>query len=282
MKKILVPTDFSPNAARAIQYAVEIARRVGSTIYLIHSCDELMDPLLPTQERTVQEYNDRVIADAQKELDNLRIAIEDTEDILVNTQLYQGAVKPAILKAISEHDADLVIMGTLGKSGLREKILGSITASVMGKTPCPILSIPLEYDWSLPRKMLVALRDFEEAAPLLSPLFQLADHFGAELQVALFTDEDESTAVGFLEHSKEVHRWEQLIKRAHSELSLKAVHLSGHRFQTALKEQIENEHIDLLAMVTHSRNWLDQLFNRSLTKKMGYQITIPLLAIPAG
>ena len=113
----------------------------------------------------MKEYNDRVIAAAQKELDNLRVAIEETEDVLVNTQLYQGAVKPAILKAISEQEVDLVIMGTLGKSGLREKLMGSITAAVMEKTTCPLLSIPLEYDWSPPRKMLVALRDFEEAAP---------------------------------------------------------------------------------------------------------------------
>jgi nucleotide-binding universal stress UspA family protein len=281
MKKILVPTDFSPNAEKAIQYAVELAKRSNATLYLLHSCDDLMDPVAPGQERITSEYNDSLIRKAQQQLEELRQAIEDTENLLVNPLIYFGSVREAVQKATDEHGIDLVIMGTLGKNGILGKLLGSKTASVMTHCRRPVLSIPLEYDWSTPGKMLVSVRDFEEASQFLEPVFELAEFFNAEIELAVFTDEDVNTATGFLQHSRTLHYWEEHFRHQYPLVPLRSVHLSGHHYDEAVLNHVEKEKIDLLAMVTHPRNWIDNIFNKSVTKKMGYQAKIPVLAIPA-
>jgi nucleotide-binding universal stress UspA family protein len=157
MNRILVPTDFSPNADRAIDYAVRIAKLNQSTLYLIHACDNL-DPLYLEGTMTHMEYNQRIMDEAFEKLELRRRSIEETEQILVNIQLYSGTVQDTILVAAQEHKADLVIMGTLGISGLHDKIFGSKTAAVIGESKVPVLAIPLEYDWSSPGKILLALK----------------------------------------------------------------------------------------------------------------------------
>ena len=281
MQKILVPTDFSPNALRAISYAVEIARRNQASIYLVHACDTLLDNVFPGQEKITQEYNENIISKANQNLDILRNSIEETEKILVNTQLYKGPIRETIRVASIEHKIDLVIMGTLGKSGLKEKILGSKTAAVISQCEKPVLAIPLEYEWSEPAKFLLAVKDFEEATSLLSPVKELAALFDAELQLAIFTDEEESTAVGYMQHARAVHHMEDQLRKSNPELHTQAVHLSGNRFLETLNDYVAENNIDMVAMITHPRNLVDSLFNRSLTRKMAYQSKVPLLAIPA-
>lgn len=281
MKKILVPTDFSPNALRAINYAVEIAKRNQASVYLMHATDALLDNVFPGQEKITEDYNTTIVNQANENLDNLRNSIEDTEKVLVNTQLFNGPIKESIHVAASEHDVDLVIMGTLGKSGLKEQILGSKTASIIGRSEKPVLAIPLEYEWSVPAKILLAIKDYSEAEQLLQPVMELADIFGAQLQLALFTDEDKSTAIGYMHDDKTLHLIEEKIQSNYPALHAQAVHLSGSDFLETLNEYVHLNKIDVVCMITHRRNFIDNLFNRSLTKKMAYQSKVPVLAIPA-
>ena len=145
MKKILVPTDFSLNADRAIDYAVQIAKLNEATIYLIHACDHL-DTLYMESAIPEREYNKAITDAAFDKLEILRRSIEETEQVLVNIQFYSGPINDTILVAAEEHNVDLIIMGTLGISGLKDKIFGSRTASVISKSKVPVLAIPLEYD----------------------------------------------------------------------------------------------------------------------------------------
>jgi hypothetical protein len=62
---------------------------------------------------------------------------------------------------------------------------------------------------------------------------------------------------------------------------IKTAHLSGHDFQKAVQEYIEKNDINLLAMITHKRSTIESIFNKSMTKAMGYHTTIPMLSIHA-
>ena len=279
MKKILVPTDFSPNASRAIDYAVQIAKLNQASIYIIHACDQL-DITFKDRLELKEEYNKTISDKAFNNLEILRRSIEDTEQVLVNTQLYNGPVTDTILLAAKEHEVDLVIMGTLGHSGIKEKIFGSKTAAVIGRTIKPVLAIPLEYDWSIPNKFLLAVNHFDEAAGLVSPVFDLAGIFGAEVEVAVFTDEDIAVAVDYLQDAREVNRFEEILKRKYTLVKINPEHLSGHRLQDTLNDYIHDKQIDLLAMITHRRGLVKSIFNHSMTKRMAYHAKVPVLAIP--
>ncbi|MBL7739399.1 MAG: universal stress protein [Chitinophagaceae bacterium] len=280
MKKILVPTDFSPNAARAIDYAVQIAKLNEATIYVIHACD-LLDTTFKDKLELKEEYNKTITDEAFAKLEMIRQSIEDTERILVNTQLYNGPVTDTVLLAAKEHGADLIIMGTLGHSGIKERILGSKTASVIGRTDIPVLAIPLEYEWSEPKKFLLAINHAHEATDIVDPVFDLARVFNAETEVVIFTHEDFAVAVEYVEDAKEIHQIEAVLKDRYKDIVIHPEHLSGQRFGETLDEFIKEKEIDLLAMITHKRNLVSSIFNRSMTKRMAYHTRVPLLAIPA-
>lgn len=280
MNRILVPTDFSPNADRAIDYAVRIARLNESTLYLIHACDNL-DPLYMEGAMTHMEYNQKIMDEAFEKLDIRRKSIEDTEGVLVNIQLYSGSVMDTIMVAALEHKADLIIMGTLGISGLRDRIFGSKTASLISESNIPVLAIPLEYDWSQPGKFLIAIKDVDEALPLLDPAFELASLFNAEVHITLFTDKDDGGALDYISDDRIITRAETKLKGQHKQVLIKKEHLLGGNFEDSINEYIAQNGIDLLAMITHKRSLLGRLFHQSITRKMSYHTRVPVLAIPA-
>jgi len=279
MKKILVPTDFSPNAARAIDYAVQIAKLNQATIYVIHACDNL-DTLNMENVQLRREYNKKITDKAFDNLEMIRRSIEETEQVLVNIQLYSGPVNDTILLAAQEHNADLVIMGTLGISGIKEAIFGSKTAAVISNTTVPVLAIPLEYDWSPPSKFLLAINHFDEVSDILYPVFDLAKTFKAEVRLTVFTDEDNIVSSNYLTDAREIKFAEDKLRKKYSNLVINAGHLTGRHFEESINEFIESNQIDLLAMMTHKRSFIGSIFNRSITRKMSYHSKVPILAIP--
>ena len=279
MKKILVPTDFSPNAARAIDYAVQIAKLNQATIYVIHACDNL-DTLNMENVQLRREYNKKITDKAFDNLEMIRRSIEETEQVLVNIQLYSGPVNDTILLAAQEHNADLVIMGTLGISGIKEAIFGSKTAAVISNTTVPVLAIPLEYDWSPPSKFLLAINHFDEVSDILYPVFDLAKTFKAEVRLTVFTDEDNIVSSNYLTDAREIKFAEDKLRKKYSDLVINAEHLTGRHFEESINEFIESNQIDLLAMMTHKRSFIGSIFKRSITRKMSYHSKVPILAIP--
>ena len=199
--------------------------------------------------------------------------------MLVNIQLYNGTITDTIVVAAEEHNADLVIMGTLGITGIKDKIFGSNTAVVISNTTVPVLAIPLEYDWKIPAKFLLAINHFDEATDILYPIFDLAKVFNAEVRVAVFTDEDKGVAE-FVSDAKEIRFAEEKLRRKYSGLVINAEHLSGRHFEESINDYIGKNQIDILAMTTHKRNLIGSIFNRSLTRKMSYHSKVPILAIP--
>ncbi|MBE2229542.1 MAG: universal stress protein [Chitinophagaceae bacterium] len=279
MKRILVPTDFSPNADKAIDYAVQVAKRNEATLYLIHACDHL-DPLYLENTLSKSAYSQAIADAAFEKLEMRRQSIEETENLLVNIQLYSGPVLDTILVAAEEHKAELIIMGTLGITGLRDKIFGSKTAALIAGSGIPVLAIPLEYDWSQPHRFLLAIRDPDEAIPLTDPVFELAGLFNAEMHIAIFTDKDEAGALDYLMDDRILNHAAEKLKEKHDQVIV-TEHLFGHHFEDSINEYIAKNQVDLLAMITHKRSLLGRLFNHSMTRKMSYHTRVPVLAIPA-
>ncbi|MDZ4808247.1 MAG: universal stress protein [Bacteroidota bacterium] len=280
MKKILVPTDFSLNANKALDFAVQIAKKANADIYLIHACD-LIDTIFKDNQAIYQEHNQVLSDDANENLFLLKNSIESAEKILVHPKLYKGKITDAIWQASAEFHADLIIMGTLGAAGLQEKILGSITAGIIGKTNIPVMAVPLLSEWDTPKKILLMVNNSEEQPDMVKSVFELAELFNATVHVAIFTDVDSAVAIDYLKDKRGVDSYEEKLKLKYKNIDIKSVHLDGHRFQETIEEYILEQHIDIVAMVTHKRTFLKSIFNRSMTKKMSYHTQIPLLAIPA-
>lgn len=266
MKKILVPTDFSDNATKALNYAVQIAKTAGAEVVLIHA----LESTNPEEEKKV----------AEEKLCNTAKSIRETEAVTISTGVFADSSVNSILNAITKYGADLVLMGTIGNTGFTEKVFGSRTAGIIGKSPVPVLAVPLLSEWKAPKKILLAVNKFNIPDKLLKPVIALASLFRASIQATIFTDTDDDYVEDYGEHEESIANFRDELIEKYPGLEIHAVHLAGEHFRQSLQKWIDKNGIDILVMLTHHRTLIGSLFNSSMTKKMSYHTNIPLLAIP--
>ncbi len=279
MTTILVPTDFSPNAAKALNYAAELSRLVGARIIIMHVTDLTHASI--NENVILPENSDKeIIGLANEKLDVLTLNTKEISGGPVEHQLYNGFVTDAIEQAARENKADMVIMGTLGDTGLREKLFGSITAKVISHVHIPVLAIPLLYEWEPPENILLAINHIDEAPETFALLTQMVDKLKANLNITIFTNEDKESAAEFLQHRRDIEIFCKKMQHLHPELKILPIPVYGHNFEDAIKTYISENETQMLVMVTHKRSFLESIFNRSMTRKMSYHTDIPLLSIP--
>ncbi|SHN25090.1 universal stress protein [Chitinophaga sp. CF418] len=281
MKTILALTDFSECANNAVNFAVQSAKILPAEIILLHAFNVQSD-LYTEYVGLEKEFNNSLHDDASKKLLDIKTSIEETEQVTVSTKLFKGTVKDAVEEAVGVTDVDLIVMGAMGASWLKEKLWGSTTASIIGSTDVPVMAVPHGYEWKKPEKMLLATNHFEKEPDILNYIFEMADLYMARLQVTVFTGESEKTASS-LAHFRNIPKYEKLLQRHYPEDTLTISHLYGPEFEETLQKYIKEKEIDILVMITYQEDegiW-SRLFHPSKTKSMSYHTSIPLLAIPA-
>ena len=280
MKRILVPTDFSKCADKAIDFAVQSAKIVPIEIILLHSF-EVKDNMYSDYMGVNREFNVSMLNDAKEKLAELKKNIEETDGVVVDTFISTNSLYDAITRSVKEKKMDMVVMGTLGASGIKEKLWGSRTAAIIGRSDIPVMVIPIEYEWKKPQNILLATNRFEKEPAILDYLFELAGLYMSRVQVAVFTDEGDDKAITFLNHEHKISEYEEYLTDMYNEETLTSAHLTGEDFETTLQNFIRENDIDILVMVTYQNTFWSRIFNPSKTKRMSYHTNIPLLAIPA-
>lgn len=279
MKRILVPTDFSIYANKALDYAVCLAKKADAEVILLHACD-LIHKSFQDRREMIEEHNRYIQQCTEDQLQDLKKCIEETEGVQVETQLYDGTIIESILEGAVHFEPELIVMGTLGITGMRSRILGSKTAALLSRSPVPVITIPYDYEWSEPKRILLALNDPHEKIELLQPAFDIAHLFQADVKAAIFTREREE-AVEVMEHSRAIFSIQERLQKTYTDSTINPVHLSGSNFQETIQEYINANNIDLLVMITHRRSIVQNIFYRSMTRKMNYHTKVPLLSIHA-
>lgn len=279
MKRILLPTDFSPHAVKALEYAISIARKTGASLWLLHVTEEteslLLDNVIPASE--VQQGFDITAAGKLK---MLKESIASTESVEIHTEIIHGSITSVIIRMIEEWNIDLIVVGTLGISGLRDVFLGSKTAAIIGQSPVPIIAIPLEFEGGPPSKILLAIHDAKEAGEQLNTFYELAKIFHASITLTSFTDASYVAPTEYHEELIQLRKAETIVKEKTIYLDVDTKQLVGRKFIENVNQFVTENGYNLVAMTTHERSLLGNIISPSLTKKMSYKTKVPLLAMP--
>lgn len=276
MKKIVVPTDFSAYANKALTYAVELARKLHARVTLVHSCD-LLDEEFTGHRALIKDYNRERIEELKGKLQDTKELIQKSEGFTVETQLYEGPIVTSILQAAGDNGADAIVMGTMGQSGLRRRLLGSKAAGVINKSTIPVITVPHDYELRELKNIFIAVEELRDPE-LLQPVYDLAQGFGARVHAVVFTEQD-AEALEVMTHTRSTHLIEQRLKRTFPTIHSDAMQISGDNLIDALLRLTAEKDIDLLTMITHKRGPLEGLLNSSLTQKLSYRSAVPLLAL---
>ena len=140
-RSILVPTDFSETAASAFGLSTVLARRFSAELHVLHIRLLLADPHLETEHHeALEKLLSATDRSAQETLDN---QVRDTpETPKTHYHLLRGLnAAETIVETVSDTNADLIVMGTHGRRGLKHLLLGSVAGEVIRTAPVPVLTV---------------------------------------------------------------------------------------------------------------------------------------------
>lgn len=138
LKRILVPTDFGEAAERALDVAVNLAKKYGATITLVHVYEI---PVYPYPGSLVDfDFVTPIREAAQQQLAAAFDALK-LRGVEARAELLFGVPWSAILDVAEHRKADLVVMGTHGRKGVMHALLGSVAEKVVRLSPVPVLTV---------------------------------------------------------------------------------------------------------------------------------------------
>ena len=140
LKTILVPSDFSECSDEALLYGLELARRFGARLHLLHVVQDPATQPWAAEGFALPLFD--VVEEWQKQAERkLHAAVPDADRDRVTVASVVATPYAAILAYAAAHEVDLIVMGTHGRSGVSHMLLGSIAERVVRRAPCPVLTV---------------------------------------------------------------------------------------------------------------------------------------------
>jgi nucleotide-binding universal stress UspA family protein len=140
MKRIVCATDFSERAAAAERQAVQLAKALGAEIVLAHVASEA-----PLWREGFYTPDVRAVFEGQRQwaADSLAARAEalTAEGVVARGVVRVGLPWEEIVRLGAEEHADMIVMGTQGRTGLDRLLLGSVAERVIRRAPCPVLTV---------------------------------------------------------------------------------------------------------------------------------------------
>jgi nucleotide-binding universal stress UspA family protein len=287
IRSILLGTDFSPCAERAFEYALLLAARwkaelIGMTVLEFYPG---MDPEYPVNKL----YLDNLREDAIRRLEAVQAKATEAGKTCL-TRIDLGIPSEAIKTAAEATGADLLVVGTHGRTGLDHVLLGSTAERVARIAPCPVLSVK-----ATPRPPAAIGRivvPIDLSAPSLDAL-EYATHFAKQIGASvtiLHVMEPVAYGLDFsLTHARESQRQRDYLENRLKVLS-SILTAQGLKNDYVLKPGlpldaivtfVQQHEIDLIIMGTHGRRGLSHLLLGSIAEAMLRHAPCPVLTVRA-
>jgi len=226
-EKILVPLDGSNLAEAALPYAEELARKVGSQIYLIS--------VLPSGSESDEDQSQHL---RQFYIDGMTKTIKQ-KGIKIKSEIITGDPGDQILGYVDSNNIDLIIMGTRGRSVLQRWILGSVADKVVSSASCPVALISTDnteaevHRGQILRKALVILDGSTEGEVIIPYVEEIASKLRMQVTLLRLEEISNEYAEGALLYGP-VHT---------SEEKKSSIRAKARRHLRKIADQLENKGI---------------------------------------
>jgi len=273
MNKILVPIDFSEHSEYALEVAAELAKKYNAEIVTVH--------MMGLTQNMVNKDDSQGVFEAMY---HMKLAKKQFEDFLDKDYLKGIKIQSTVqnykifneLDAIAkEHEADLIVMGSHGSSGMREVFVGSNTEKVVRTSSVPVLVIKNRIINFNVKKMVFACDFSLDFVPAFKKAQELAKTFNSTLQLVYI-----NTPERFKSSSEMEERAFAFLTKAEGD----AINLYDeikYYCDTTIEDGIfsfsNNYNANVIAIPTHGRRGLAHFFTGSIGEELVNHSDIPVL-----
>jgi nucleotide-binding universal stress UspA family protein len=143
-KKILVPTDFSRYSEKALKKAVDIAKKYGSKIYLLHVIDKHIKQWTVDYcigEEIIMKLQRESLKASKEKLNRDIKVMADTKKLDIEIDVKEGVPSEVILSEQKKKAINLIVIASHGKTGILKNMLGSVTDKVVRGAKCEVIVV---------------------------------------------------------------------------------------------------------------------------------------------
>jgi len=302
IRKILCPIDFSDFSRRALDHAIAIATRYGSTIKLFH-----VSPVGPV---AAYAPGSGVLSSAALTPDERAALVSSMREfaqdegaarVPVECEAAEGSAASVILAEAETMPADLLVMGTHGRSGFERLLLGSVTEKVLRRAGCPVMTVPRGVPDAVPAppvlfRRIIAAIDFSECSMhALDYATSIAQEAGASLTVihvielpadvprevhetALAGPRNLGEFIALVEQDRRARLSDAISESVRKSCTVDTVLTTGKPYREVLRVA-EEQNADLLVIGIHGRGPLDRLLFGSTAQHLVRMATCPVLTL---
>lgn len=273
MKHILIPTDFSECANDASDFAIDFAIKANAKLDFLHLLSTPMDWVkLPLGKEILYPEILKQIGHTKNELSKWlnkahKMKIEANRSIVYN----RG--KEEIFNHIKNYNCDLIVMGSNGTKGLKEKVIGSNAQQILRNANVPVIIVKKRI--VKPIKNMLFVSDFKDVS---ISAFHIITHFanivGAHIDL-LFVN----TPKYFVESEETDTNMGNILKYCNrSDICTKNI-INADSIEKGINDFIRENGTDLIAICTHGKSSIFQLFNPSIAETLTNHLDLPVLSV---
>lgn len=266
---LLVPSDFSPLSRIAVFYAAELAKSLHANVIMVAviNPNPTSETLLHTK-KLEEEMISAVSQDAEELMREIRDKVTNPPSIEFHTatgfpfdEVIDGLVK--------KFNADMIVMGSKGATGLKRVLLGSNAVAVINNSGVPVLVIPENAGFA-PLKRIVYATDMNSYREETKTIAMFAGLFSAEVRILHVLRGEQA---GNLDADMIVKELAGLTN--YEKISFEVAR--GDNIAEVVDTFVTQSNADMLAMFTHHLDFYEKLFGRSVTRRLAFHSRVPLL-----
>jgi nucleotide-binding universal stress UspA family protein len=135
--RVLIATDFSPHAEDAVKIVKSLPLPSGSTVRVLHAIEPFAD-VATLNPGAITAFTDAAVTQVKSELERIAAKLR-APGREVETLSVLGRVADAIVEEAESSKVDLIVLGSRGRDALKSALLGSVSAEVVDRAPCPVI-----------------------------------------------------------------------------------------------------------------------------------------------
>ncbi|SFT18951.1 universal stress protein [Sphingobacterium wenxiniae] len=274
--RILVPTDFSENAKRAVKFAAEICLQHQYGLHLMH-CYTARSSGFDENELTEEmEHSDILKADItiKEWVDELQEAYPQLD---ISYRNERGLLSDVIPKEGKQAHYAAIVMGTTGASARKNIFWGSNTALITAKSPIPVIAVP-NADFNTNAKQIGLLTNFKEEELITLKEFLNIFHAPSDLHlIHVYKEQNDISAV-----NSKIESWIFNIEEATSITDITAltspIIKEDENLDTVpevITKIIQDNGLDLILVSKSRKSFFERLFTSSVSKAMALELHTP-------
>jgi nucleotide-binding universal stress UspA family protein len=273
MKTLLIPTDFSPAALNAANYAADMALAIGADLFLLHVYQV---PVAVTDVPLVLLSVDDLKKAAEEKLLKLKTDLGHVVSgkLKIATEARLGNTMDELEETCKTINPFAVVMGSTGHSGIERVLFGSTTLTAIKHLTLPVICVPKgkEYGAGIKKIGLACdLKEVEETIPFTA-ILGFVKELNAEFHVLNVEEHQANEKPGSSEQTA-------LLGTAVKELNPKFHFIDHGDIEDGINEFAEKNNLDLIIAIPKKHKLLDGIFKPSSTKQLVFESHIPVMCI---